>query len=61
MLFDENIECWRAGNNLPSNNNLCSMVGEWGRHKVKMGLPPPAYIQYKHDHYISRIFTSHRS
>ena len=28
MLFDENIECWRAGNNLPSNNNLCSMVGK---------------------------------
>jgi hypothetical protein len=28
MLFGEIIEYWWAGNNFPSNYNLCSMVGK---------------------------------
>ncbi len=27
MLFDENIECWRAGNNLPNNNFNFNNIG----------------------------------
>ena len=43
MLFDENIECWRAGNNLPSSDNLCSMVGKGTKLRLRwaeVGIAP---------------------